>query len=624
MTRAPDSNEAKELVDIMTGKAPVHTSGRSTPVPLHILGLDELDASSESEGDNVDIQQGGEDAADSVDTVGIYGYLALISGTGEGVGASARYPYEEVWTGAKLSDIPSILPAGGPAPVSVFDLATEPLAVQVEECLRRAHVLPFSRILEHVPSASSIQEVLAVLEKIGRVVRGNWVLKSDVFFQPNWKTRHSRTKGGPGSRGGRAGRAPSIPPVRAAMIERLAAARDLILLRIMQNADAQVDVEDIMRETNLSRRVIVEIVSRLCNSVTSIEVRRSKLKYVHGIRETASMRNMEPEKFPPLFSLRQPDDADFTSRFPDESDKQTRWWSKRSHEVRDVLSRSLDEESSDEVTVLPSRSRSASIGGADLLAEIDMQILGSSDSSRSPASGMDSRHSDVASSSLSAEGFSEKSQAITHTTLTPVQRHDAAVQVLSKVPKSLYRQVSNMLQDTVKADGVVSMHFLISKVKMAGASSSSAQALLRQVAEDAGCSSADVEAASRGVFPSVGPAVILLELVLETLMSNYAAHVPTKSGLYVHGPQGIREDPYRAAILHLLVSKPSVRKADVQAVVQNVATSIGDAGSANVYELSTTAYNRIMKEFAVSSNGGVWKMKDGGRSTAPPIDINSF
>ena len=73
--------------------------------------------------------------------------------------------------------------------LAITDFSKQPLGVQVEECLRRAHALPFVRILEFTSAAETVKDALVAVRNVGRLVRGSWVLKSEKYFQMQISTK---------------------------------------------------------------------------------------------------------------------------------------------------------------------------------------------------------------------------------------------------------------------------------------------------------------------------------------------------------------------------------------------------------------------------------------------------
>jgi hypothetical protein len=73
--------------------------------------------------------------------------------------------------------------------LAITDFSKQPLGVQVEECLRRAHALPFVRILEFTSAAETVKDALVAVRNVARLVRGSWVLKSEKYFQMQISTK---------------------------------------------------------------------------------------------------------------------------------------------------------------------------------------------------------------------------------------------------------------------------------------------------------------------------------------------------------------------------------------------------------------------------------------------------
>lgn len=197
-------------------------------------------------------------------------YLRCASGTSDGgaqlsASASASAAAEAGNSGITAGAIGSVsLPVGATAAtvaasagnmsMTLSQLAKQPLPVQAEEVLRRANVLSFTRVLEFTSSAYSLNDVMEWLVKNARLVRGNWVLRSDLFYQPHWSVRDKKGHGagGGGGRigrvGGAAGRAASAHgTLRPAVLQRLVAARDYVLCAFAKSS--LVDAEAVAEAT---------------------------------------------------------------------------------------------------------------------------------------------------------------------------------------------------------------------------------------------------------------------------------------------------------------------------------------------------------------------------------------
>lgn len=125
--------------------------------------------------------------------------------------------------------------------LSLASLSRLPAAVQVEEVLRRAHVLPFMRILSYAASAADVAEVANICNALCRVVRGNLVLRSDVLLLPGWQERLGLIAPAGSRRGTQPARLPRASYVRPLLPARTAALRDCLLALFMQ--DPVIDVE---------------------------------------------------------------------------------------------------------------------------------------------------------------------------------------------------------------------------------------------------------------------------------------------------------------------------------------------------------------------------------------------
>lgn len=115
-----------------------------------------------------------------------------------------------------------------PSYITMAQLEYQPPAVQVEELLRRAGVMPFSRIAALATAASDYRELLEHCARAARLVRGNWVLKSDLAYGLHWSVRiahhmqqlqASSNKAASGGRVAGAGADGAAAGPRAAMVD---------------------------------------------------------------------------------------------------------------------------------------------------------------------------------------------------------------------------------------------------------------------------------------------------------------------------------------------------------------------------------------------------------------------
>lgn len=131
--------------------------------------------------------------------------------------------------------------------------------------------LPCS-LVEFAPSAGSPAELLDVTQKAARLVRGNWVLKTELALGLHWSLRIASAQkdiasgaGGSAHHGG--GRGHSIaaqlglkPPVHA----RLQSARDLLLSHMALAHEPTIDARRLSAATGLPLRLLKPLLESLC------------------------------------------------------------------------------------------------------------------------------------------------------------------------------------------------------------------------------------------------------------------------------------------------------------------------------------------------------------------------
>lgn len=82
-----------------------------------------------------------------------------------------------------LSSAPTDADAVNPRTMTITKLVLQPMRIVAQELLRRATCLPYARIKSVLPAGHSDQEVLQALHACGTLVRGIWVLKSDLWVE---------------------------------------------------------------------------------------------------------------------------------------------------------------------------------------------------------------------------------------------------------------------------------------------------------------------------------------------------------------------------------------------------------------------------------------------------------
>ena len=266
----------------------------------------------------------------------------------------------------------------GFAGVDVTKLARLPLAVQVEEALRRARVLPFGRLLEVCQSAGSVARALEVCSELGRLVRGNWVLRSEVYFGRPWHVRAGgKGSGGAGSSSSASASSSSSSAAAAAAssalttaaplsslapdihcswalgpaaMALLVAARDTVLLAFHTAPEGIVELEDLVRAAppGLARAHILSIAQ-------SCSERVGEWEQLHGGEGPGSIaEEAEAALLGPTLDngnvhmagrgargggghrlqFKWPVDEHFAERFPAEAEKARKWWRKRAAELQ--------------------------------------------------------------------------------------------------------------------------------------------------------------------------------------------------------------------------------------------------------------------------------------------------
>lgn len=107
--------------------------------------------------------------------------------------------------GQIISPLGVVQPAA--AAISMSELASQPASIQVEEVLRRSTALPFPRLVEFAVSAPDVGTLLDVTQRCARLVRGNWVIKTEIALGLHWSVRlhNVATQAGSGGGGSAAG-----------------------------------------------------------------------------------------------------------------------------------------------------------------------------------------------------------------------------------------------------------------------------------------------------------------------------------------------------------------------------------------------------------------------------------
>ena len=163
---------------------------------------------------------------------------------GASAGASADAAFAAGWLSLPASVAASI--AAGPS-MSLSELADKPPAVQVEDALRRACVLPFWRLIAFASSAKSGKEVLEHAVRTGRLVAGAWVLKSELEYGLHWTTRLAAVgvtdtaRGGRGAPKSAAAAAQLQLGLTAEAHAKLVGVRDLLLIHFGVNPTLDID-----------------------------------------------------------------------------------------------------------------------------------------------------------------------------------------------------------------------------------------------------------------------------------------------------------------------------------------------------------------------------------------------
>ena len=337
----------------------VRSNLTSAPPPPQELNLKQREAADTAAASPMDLTV---DDAPVEKEIGVAEFLRLVSGPtgrpGDVNGSPAMPVVPSVAAHpvliATVEAAGSLVPGHSALPMTL--VANIPVLAQVEEGLRRAHALPFRRIIELASSARSLAEIVEACESLGRLVRGNWVLKSEVYFGQPWHVKASAAGAAVSGGGGRQRAGVTSSALSTAAITRLAAARDHFLAAFNASPDGCVDAGDGCAATGLSMKAAIAILEKMADVVDEglyaaegLQGAAAELasalagptianKNVHMAQRRAGLSGGELR---PAYCFKQPVDTQFTSRFPLETERHRKWWDKRVQECALMFATSL-------------------------------------------------------------------------------------------------------------------------------------------------------------------------------------------------------------------------------------------------------------------------------------------
>lgn len=578
--------------------------------------------------------------------MGVAEYLRVVSAptaprseSGDGAIATADSGLASGGAGTLLLSAPiaTVSASGfgtGHAGLNVTQTARLPVAAQVEEGLRRAHALPFRRLLELCSSATSLLEVVGVCENLARLVLGNWVLKSDVFFAQPWHVRVgagasargsgfvARTSGGAAAAA--AGGHPAV--LRQATATRYANARDFCLISFAASPTRCVDVAEVCTSTRLSARVVIAILEKLGDLVDEDEVamavaataEEELLRSLAGPTIDNGNVHMQRRKerlgangSPRLiYRFKQPIDSQFTDRFPAEAEKHRKWWRRREAEVKESFASLAEDDDSDEDFSAKMRGvesagviAGASAGAASSDVGAGVGAGAGAALSTGAASGMS-----VGVDALGAAG-ADGGVSVSSAPFPPVFRPSVGVSIISGLDADSTRALAAVVDDALSRAGVLTLDAVAQRVRSL-TDVAAPRALFSQICA-VGCDLPGIALAGHGYLSPAHDSA--LRDALRVLLADVAALVPVGSKApecYVRVTCGDSVyDAHRRVAVRLLASRTATANANAGVKKADVIAAIREDAKQPELDLQVNLWLRMMKELGETVAGGGWVLK---------------
>lgn len=386
--------------------------------------------------------------------------------------------------------------------ITLSQLLNQPLTIQIEEILRRSHAVPFHRLLEFTTAATSLQEILSTLDKIGRYVRDCWVLKSDIFYQPHWSQRTRNIVGASG--GGSTNSSSSARPrgrplhsshtnlyagLKPSVISRLQLLRDYVLC--LFNRSPMINLDDIIQTIGSDEeiRILIAILEAL------------------AVQETPGSRVWVWKRYllTPVSDSPRDDTRGgnaFAIRFPQEVERAQRYWKRRETEllaqfsqhfhtaVSDPSDHGEMDDTNDKLSTtygntttvtsssslppkyLPSSSSSSS-SRTHTNIDMDQDTNETIDASITTTNGKPKHRSLSASSSASMKesstpnvpsSSSSSSPTSDADPLPPIIKTEIGLQIINRMPSVAYQHLRGFIIDTLSQRGICTRGYLLRQI----------------------------------------------------------------------------------------------------------------------------------------------------------------